>query len=544
MRRTVKQMLTAAVLTAPLLAAWPAAAGRDASFFKNGDRWLLVGDSITNTDTYRQLMLRVFQHYHPEADIMVGNSAVNGVKSDYQEKREFKPTVVTIMLGMNDIIHRDWPYTSEEMPAVLETYRKAMTGRVRDYKKLGAEVVLMTPTYTDERVLAYFNTTSTRRYLEGFGQVIREVAAAEGCHWIPVGEEMEAFQDTLGANQNLRPDGVHPYGWGQYQIARSLWEHLNVAGDLGGKRNILAPPKPVPVGLSLASRFMHEPVDGVTLTLTSAAPLTVKARWTLDTDHGSETLKVSAAPLSWKIPASVAALTVEPGRRKWLVVDLTAGDRSSLYVIDLARTRVLKPVEGVVKGTFESAVARPEGQHVGEWSLREQAGELQISGEVADSEIVATRDWPFARDGVHVYLDTRPKDRFAGVTPDRDLYMAILSVREKPVFAVSPMAWLGTRLQYAMSGAGERTANGYTFWLGMRGGVCDYRKFDVRPLDYYGVNLYVLDTDDTPNATTITPAMPTQFDDNPVQGLNLLMIVDRKGVFPGKETTNLQLFGR
>jgi hypothetical protein len=80
------------------------------SFFRNGDRWMLVGDSITNTDTYRQLVLRMLRHYHPDADIVVGNSAVNGVTSDYAAKREFKPTLVTIMLGMNNVIHRDWPY--------------------------------------------------------------------------------------------------------------------------------------------------------------------------------------------------------------------------------------------------------------------------------------------------------------------------------------------------------------------------------------------------------------------------------------------------
>ena len=544
MRSITTRLMTSVMVILPLLVVLPAVEGKEASFFKNGERWLLIGDSITNTDTYRQLMLRVLQHYHPEADIMVGNSAVNGVKSDYQEKRDFKPTLVTIMLGMNNIIHRDWPYASGDMTKEMEGYRSDLAAKVRDYRKMGADVVLMTPTYTDERVLTYFNTTCTRRFLEGFGRVVREVAAAEGCGWVPVGEEMEAFQDTLGENENVRPDGVHPHGWGQYQIARSLWEHLNVAGELGGRRSVVVAPKPVPVTVTLASRFMHEPIDGITLNLASASALTVKARWSLDSDHGTVLLKVGAAPLSWKIPASMTTLTVEPGRRKWLVVDLTEGDRSSLYVIDLARTRILTAVDGVVKGTFESGKDRPEGRHVGEWSIREQDGELQVSGEIIDSEIVATRDWPFARDGVHVYLDTRPKDRFASVNPDRDLYGIILGVREKPVFAVSPMAWLGPRLQYAMSATGEKTAAGYRFWLGVRGGVSDYRKCDIRTLDYYGVNLFTIDADDTPNDTVICPAMHTQFDDNPVQGLNTLMIVDRKGVFPGKETTNLQLFGR
>ena len=547
MRAMTTGLLAGALLTGTWPASAPAGTDKGGSFFRNGDRWLLVGDSITNTDTYRQLMRRVLQHYHPDADIMVGKSAVSGVASDYQGKGDFKPTLVTIMLGMNNVIHRDWAYApaAGEVQSLLDAYRKDMTSQVRKYKELGAEVVLMTPTYTDERVLCYFNTTGTRRFLEKFGAIIREVAAQEGCHWIPVAEELEAFQDTLGANQNVRPDGVHPYGWGQYQIARSLWEHLNAAGPLGGPRTVsTAVPAPAPVTVTVSNRFLNAPGDGVTLGLAAAAPLEVKARWSLDGERGEETLKLGAAPLLWRVPASANALTVERGHRKWLVVDLTAGDGSSLYVIDLARTRVLHPVDGVIQGTFESEQDRPGGRHVGTWSLREQADELQIAGEVADSEIVPTRDWPFARDGVHIYLDARPAERLASVNPDRDVYMVILGVRAKPDFAVSPMAWLGPRLQYAFSASGERTATGYRFRLGVHGGFCDYRKFDIRAVDCYGINLYAIDADDTPNATGVFPAQRTEVDGNPVQALNLLMIVDRKGVLPGNETTTVQVFGR
>ena len=71
---------------------------------------------------------------------MVGNSAVSGVTSDYREKREFTPTVVTIMLGMNDVIHQDWSFTPD-LSAKKERYRRDITEKVRQYKKLGAEVM-------------------------------------------------------------------------------------------------------------------------------------------------------------------------------------------------------------------------------------------------------------------------------------------------------------------------------------------------------------------------------------------------------------------
>lgn len=41
-----------------------------------------------------------------------------------------------------------------------------ITQKVRQYKKLGAEVIRMTPTYTDERFPTVFNVAMTRRFLE------------------------------------------------------------------------------------------------------------------------------------------------------------------------------------------------------------------------------------------------------------------------------------------------------------------------------------------------------------------------------------------
>ena len=41
------------------------------SYFKNDERWMLTGDSITNTDTYRAAVKRILDHFHP--DNKIGN---------------------------------------------------------------------------------------------------------------------------------------------------------------------------------------------------------------------------------------------------------------------------------------------------------------------------------------------------------------------------------------------------------------------------------------------------------------------------------------
>ena len=75
------------------------------SYFKKNERWLLTGDSITFTDTYRAAVKRIVDHFHPDNNIVFVNRAVWGVDAAHKTKVEEKPTMVSIMLGMNNIIH-------------------------------------------------------------------------------------------------------------------------------------------------------------------------------------------------------------------------------------------------------------------------------------------------------------------------------------------------------------------------------------------------------------------------------------------------------
>jgi lysophospholipase L1-like esterase len=517
------------------------AADPGACFLKNGDKWLLIGDSITNTDTYRQLIVRTLQHYHPAADIRVGSSAVNGVTSDFKEQREFTPTVVTVMLGINDVIHEDWSFTPD-VRAKVAGYRQNMTAIARKYKPLGAEVIFMTPTYPDERFSTAFNVAMTRRFLEAYGQVIREVAAAEGCHWLPVAEEMEAYQDTLGIDQHLRHDGVHPTGLGQYQIARTFWTHMNFAGALTGSRKFVTPAKPLAATVRLGSRFMHQPADGVSLIFSAPETTAVTVQWSLGAARGSAPLAIGPAGTSWQVPVPAAELTLPVGAFKRMVVELVAGAERKLCVIDLARTRVLKLTNGTVSGEIQSAVARPEGPTVATWTIEDTGKALWFSGEVRDTELAWDGYFPFQRDSVMFWLDLRPAERFAGIGLDRDVADLILAVRDQPGFCVAPVPWVGPRLIYATWAGGEKTAGGYKWRCGLEGKVSDVRGLGLDKRDYFGIGLIVCDQDSKPTRSwQYHPAQKLvtgDLDNYP----NLMMIVDRKGVFPGEETTNLHLF--
>ena len=115
------------------------------SYFKNDDIWLLTGDSITFTDTYRAATKRMLDHFHPDNKITFANRAVWGVRSNYKAKVDGKPTVVSIMLGMNNVIHREYAHTPDFTKGTA-IYKKTISQQVDFYQKMGCQVLLLTST--------------------------------------------------------------------------------------------------------------------------------------------------------------------------------------------------------------------------------------------------------------------------------------------------------------------------------------------------------------------------------------------------------------
>jgi len=496
----------------------------DDSFLQDGDRWLFIGDSITHNDTYRRTVERMVRHFHPEITFETGNmgfsGATSGVKVLAQEK---KPTIVSIMFGMNNSINSDWRYGKPIQPA-LEAYRKDMTAKAREFKALGAAVILMTPTLTDEGFnTGIYELKGTREFLQQCAQVIREVAAAEGVYWLPVQEEFEAFQQPLAPEQVLRIDGVHPSALGQYQIARTFWEHLNVAGTLTtGVRKLADAPPPLPVTVRLAARLLTNNV--ATLLLQAPAPLTVTATWSTSAQRGRETLQLTGKEDSWALP-------VPTNRAEHVMLDLAAAGKRSVYVLDLARTRVLHPTDGVVTGTVE----------IGTWRIEQRGKALAFSGTVTDKDNQPDSDWPWARDGVALWLDFRPPARFADINVDDDVHMTVLTVREQPQLTCALIPWIGRGMQHAGEIGMTKTPTGYAWQLRVGNAFDNKRKVDFSKSDFIGFNLKVHDQN-AGKPLAIYEAQPTV--EPPDKYANELMIVDLKNKLPVGEVTTAHLFGR
>jgi hypothetical protein len=170
---------------------------------------------------------------------------------------------------------------------------------------------------------------------------------------------------------------------------------------------------------------------------------------------------------------------------------------------------------------------------------------LLISGEVFDSELNGDEYWPWGRDGVNIWLDWRPAERFAGIGVDEDVHMTLLKVMEKPRFTCTLIPWVGRGMHLAADAGGERTASGYRWSLFVH--RCFTRKYaaDIGQRDFVGFNLIVADSDKKTgggNATAYYPAFEPQgaIDKYP----NALMLVDLKNKLACDSAIHVHLFGR
>ena len=554
--RSIRIAIAAGALLGALVRGGPAAAQ---SFFRDGDTWVLSGDSITYIGLYRQTVKDVLDHFHPGNSITVVDTAKWGQLTAEADGKglERKPAVVTIMLGMNNVIHHDYPVV-HDFTKGAKAYAENLRRQVRKYKKCGAEVVLMAPTLSDSTENSYFSPWNTEQGLRVYGEAVRRLCDEEMCRFVPVAAEFEEAKKDLKAMQTYITDGVHPYGWGQYVIARSLVHHLRVAEPFAKAdepRGFDAGPiVRNDFGFSAAKRFAAAADEQPEIAITAPKACRAVVAWSVEGSqlHGSSTVDFADAPHVFRVPVPAAGLPSGAGRISRLVVSVTPEDRRArIAVVDLARTRVIRMENGSCSGEVTTEDRRPEGPKVADWRIEERGPDLWFTGKTYASSFPARPEGPQAcwmnssgMNGIMMMLDLRPADRFADNNFDRDMHMVCFSVLDDP-WSVLPLAWEGRTLQNCLYGGVEPTEGGYLWRIGLRGHVVNYRAFDIRKYDHFGVNMVFDDVDDKgeigrypimpyPDMETLTPE----------RRLNQTIVIDRKGDVPqaGGETTNVGVF--
>ncbi len=211
-----------------------AAFGQSAFQLKSGDRVVFYGDSITDQRLYTVFTETFVRTRFPGMDVKFTHSGWGGDRVtgggggiiDLRLKRDvapYKPTVVTIMLGMNDGRYR--PVDTY----IQDWYKTGYTGMIAQLKALvpGVKITAIRPSPYDEVTRAPMAGGGYNPVMIKFGDFLQELAAKEGMQVADLNAPVVKMLEKANATnaemaQRIIPDRVHPGASGHLIMAGAL----------------------------------------------------------------------------------------------------------------------------------------------------------------------------------------------------------------------------------------------------------------------------------------------------------------------------------
>jgi len=323
------------------------AAAQDFSL-KNGDTVVFYGDSITDqrlyttfAETYvltRFPSLRVnFVHSGWGGDRVSGGG---GGPIDVRLRRDviaYRPTVMTIMLGMNDGLYRAFD------DAIFHDYATGYEKIVRDMKAAlpGVRITAIQPSPYDDATRPPTFAGGYNAVLVRYSQFLKDLAAREHLAVAdlntPVVDMLEkAHAQNAALSEKIIPDRVHPGPGGHLIMAEALLKSWNAPA--------LVSDVAIDTQSRTASRSENAEVTGVD----NANGL-----------HWQERDRALPMPVEWK--DDVVALAVRSSDF------LAALDQERLRVNGLAGGSYTLKIDGETVGAF-TAAQLGEGINLGEYA--------------------------------------------------------------------------------------------------------------------------------------------------------------------------------
>lgn len=215
---------------------------------KDGDRFIFIGDSITHQCLYTQFVENFFYTRYPQTRIHFRNAGVSGDRAADALDRfdddiaSFKPTVATVLLGMNDGTYKDF-----DRPT-FETYAKDMIKLMDRLDAIKCKVILMSPTMFDHQAWDAMvqanpdkskgrDVTNYNAVLAFYGKWAQETARKRGYQFVDMYGPLNTFTvDERKTNPQftLIPDAIHPAVDGQLVMAYSILKQVGEGGGILG----------------------------------------------------------------------------------------------------------------------------------------------------------------------------------------------------------------------------------------------------------------------------------------------------------------------
>jgi lysophospholipase L1-like esterase len=225
--------LSTSALATPALAA-------DSFYLKDGDRVVFYGDSITEQRLYTTFVetyvvtrfpkLNVsFVHSGWGGDRVTGGGDVNrggGGPIDLRLKRDvfaYKPTVVTVMLGMNDASYKAFD------AKVFDAYSRGYEHIVDMVKTFDPDIrmTLIQPSPYDDVTRPPTFEGGYNAVLVRYGEFVKDLARRNHLDYADMNTPLveatkKAFESDPESAKKFNPDRVHPAPYGQVIMAAAL----------------------------------------------------------------------------------------------------------------------------------------------------------------------------------------------------------------------------------------------------------------------------------------------------------------------------------
>jgi acyl-CoA thioesterase I len=160
-------------------------------------------------------------------EVELTNPAVNGftttdlINQELQDVRRLKPDLVTILIGVNDLVRERTP--ADYRASLVRIYDEVKTEKARDGRVFAVSI----PNWSVVPAAREYGDPEQIRHLtDTFNDIAREEAAARDFGWIDI---TAASLSGLGTPDWIGSDGLHP-GDNQYAAwAEVIWHSVREA---------------------------------------------------------------------------------------------------------------------------------------------------------------------------------------------------------------------------------------------------------------------------------------------------------------------------